>query len=265
MEIKMLKVVVFDGGYGGQVVAKYLAEELSVVEVKCVIDKKHGLYDTKSFTQVCLRVEKNLRIYIGKVDLIVLGGYTVSLAVEYLRELYPNQKFVSVGINYYRILKSSNYPTRITVMMNEPLIESSLCEELKENLPYSTLAVPDCSGWNQLAGAGQLSSEVIRTDLGTYFELYQPQPIKLSPIPSKSESLLATIIKEKYYPSVTEAERRLIPSDVVLVLNTCLWNVTAKLEEVFGYKVRVLDFRQKLLHDTCISLNLLGADGERSK
>lgn len=261
----MLKVVVFDGGCGGENVAKYLSEELGVVDVCCVVDATHNLYDTKSLTQICLRVEKNLRNHIGKVDLIVLGSYTASLATEYLRELYPHQKFVGVGVNYYRILKSSNYPTRITVMMNESLLESALCEELKANLPYSTLAVPDCSGWNQLADAGQLSSEVMRTDLGTYFELYRPQSISLSSAPPKNESLLATIIKEKYYPSITEPERRLIPTDVVLILNTCLWGVKSELEEVFGYKVRVLDFRQKLLHDTCVSLNLLGVDGERSK
>ncbi len=261
----MLKIVVFDGGYGGKVVAKYLSEELGVVDVKCVIDKQYNLYDVRSHTQICRLIEKSLRKHIGKVDLIVLGGYTVSLAIDYLRDRYTEQKFVSVGVNYYRILKSSNYPTRITVMMNEPLLESALCENLKDNLPFSTLAVPDCSCWNQLAGTGQLSSEVMRTDLSPYFELHQQTSNKAVSISQKNESILATIIKEKYYPSATKSEHRLIPSDVVLVLNTCLWGLKTELEEIFGYKVRVLDFRQKLLHDTCISLNLLGADGERSK
>lgn len=53
--------------------------------------------------------------------------------------------------------------------------------------------------------------------------------------------------------------------DVVLLLNTHFWEVKAELEEIFGWRVRVLDFREKLLHDVCAALKLRGVHGGRAK
>lgn len=53
--------------------------------------------------------------------------------------------------------------------------------------------------------------------------------------------------------------------DVVLLLNTHFWDIKLELEGLFGYKVRVLDFREKLLHDVCAALKLRGVHGKRAK
>lgn len=270
----MLKIVVFDGGCGGETVANYLAEELGVIEVICAIDCRSNFYEHKTQPELNRLVEKKLQPYIGKVDLIVLGGYTVSLSLDYLREKYHHQKFVGVGVSYYRIFHASSYPMCITVIMNEALLTSSFCEELKDNLPFSTLSIPDCAGWGDLAGKGQLSASIMQTELAPYFDLH---PIKRARTPKvqQHKSILETIISEKYYPQPAHLPelpepqpgegRKLITSDVVLILNTCLWSLKQEIEDIFGYRVRVLDFRKKLLHDVCASLGLLGLDGERSK
>lgn len=263
----MLKIVVFDGGCGGENVANYLGKELGVVEVVRAIDSRSNVYESKNLAAVCTSVERRLKPYIGDVDLIVLGGYTVSAALKHLQRKYPQQKFVGVGVNYYRIFSSTIYPRRITAMMNEKLIESELCNELRENLPYSTLAVPDFSGWEYLAKYGRLTPAVMREDLENYFELRPKSNRQIAAertAAKKSRSILEKIASEKQQTK-EEPKPALIPSDVVLLLNTCLWGVKEELEYIFGYKARVLDFRQKLLHDTCIALGLKGADGERSK
>lgn len=80
----MLKVVVFDGGCGGEAVAEFLAEELQVVEIIPVIDWNHAPYDNQDSCEICRLADMSLQKYIGKVDLIVLGGYVASMALEFL-------------------------------------------------------------------------------------------------------------------------------------------------------------------------------------
>lgn len=279
----MLKIAVFDGGWGGEVVATFLAKELQTVEIIRAIDWKHAPYEGKTANEICQLAEQYLAPHIGKVDLVVIAGYMSAMALDYLKHRYPQQKFVSVGINYYRILKSSTYPDRVTVMMDSELLDTPLCEELRDNLPNSTITMPDCSGWEDLANKGELSPEVLATDLATYFDLPdtsrnqtiaaealhqdlsgQPDPEyngPKRPLQRLADKILKLL---KHTPPVT-APPPLIHSDVVLILNTNFWDAIEDFEKVFGYQVRVLDFRQKLLHDTCAMLGLRGVHGDRSK
>lgn len=267
----MLKIVVFDGGCGGEAVAEFLAEELQVVEIIPVIDWNHAPYDNQDSCEICRLADMSLRKYIGKVDLIVLGGYVASMALEFLQERYAEQKFVGMGVNYYRILKSKAYPERITVMLNGQLIKAKLCEELQENLPFSTLAIPDCSKWDTLTNMYEkISVEMLREDLEDYFELRPKSNRELARerAAARSAPMISKLAQEKRVKDANlreSAAKRLIQSDVVLILNTNYWNFKEELEYVFGYRARVLDFRQKLLHDVCATLGLLGVDGERSK
>lgn len=252
----MLKVVVFDGGWGGETVAQYLANELQILDILRVIDWENAPYEEKDTTEVCRLAELALLDYIHKVDLIVLGGYSAAMALEYLRQKFPKQKFVAVGINYYRVLKTHHYPNRITILMNSPLLQTSLKEELKKNLPYSTLSIPDCSGWEELTNSGEFSIEIMRADLNGYFLLRPPKASKKDPAPK---------LKDAYNTEEIWPEEERIKSDVVLLLNTNLWDRKEEVETIFGYNVRVMDFRQKLLRDVCVELKLLGVDGRRSK
>lgn len=265
----MLKIVVFDGGRGGEVVANYLQEELQVVEVIPEIDWENAPYEDKRPDEICTLAVSLLRKYIGKVDLIVLGGYTAALALEDLQEKYPEQKFVSVGVNYFRVLQGMTYPDRVTVMMNQSLMETKLCEDMRDNLPYSNISVPDSRGWESLTNEGKLSYEVLMAELAPYFRTAD-QPPSASKI-DQNRPLAEVILDKKDRLSYASATSEVWPpekklrSDVVLILNTNFWEIRSAFEEVFGYRVKVMDFRQKLLHDVCIALNLLGADGERSK
>lgn len=276
----MLKIVVFDGGWGGEIITEFLKDELGTVEVESVIDWDHAPYDTRTLPDVIQLVEDGLQEYIGKVDLIVLGGYTVCQALASLRSKYSAQKFVGVGVNYHRILNTSNYPERVTVLMNGNLFKTSFCAELRKNLPFSTLTLPDCSDWEELSNYGELSRKRLYDDLADYFKLcVKPTPDGSFRKPDENRPLIELIreaqqraqavkegklIEEKAEEEVL-ADRELIESDIVLLLNTNFWDVKSDLELLFGYKTRVLDFRQKLLHDVCFALKLRGVDGKRSK
>jgi len=277
----MLKIVVFDSGWGGELVADYLERELGVVEVVRVIDWANAPYENRSLAEITQLVEQNLQSYIGQVDVIVLGGYVVSMALSKMHELYPQQKFVGLGINYDLILRSRNYPERVVVLMDELLNQSSLRGELRRKLLYSTLVMPDCSGWEDLVNRDALTKDILRSELSWDFCIKNRPKITKERAnrvkPTRSDRVLiraavrnleklsaATKRRELDYPEDYSNTAKIKP-DLVLLLNTHFWEVKAEIEELFGWNVRVLDFREKLLHDTCRALELRGTHGKRSK
>lgn len=305
----MLKVVVFDGGWGGELVADYLSRELKTIEIVRVIDWDNAPYDDKTLPEIERLSRKNLDNYIGKVDLIVLGGYAVSLALRTLKQKFPEQKFVGMGINYQSILKSRNFPSQVAILVDGIMIESTVCEEIRQNLPYSTIIAPDCSGWEDLINIDEMSQEVLHAELQDYFQVKQLEQIKANRFrktgrkkvrAAEADLPLIEVLRRRQqehdkklktmaameengaayghepaagFGAAQERpinqyayapEDKILP-DVILLLNTHFWEIRPEIEALFGYKTRVLDFRQKLLHDTCLALSLRGVDGKLGK
>lgn len=295
----MLKIIVFDGGWGGEVVAQYLEQELKVAEVVRLIDW-HGVpYEDKSEAEILQIAEENLQRYIGKVDLIVLAGYAVSLVLPELQNRYPMQKFVGMGINYERILRARIYPERVAILAGKTVSESRWRQNLRENLVYSTLILPDCSGWEALINEDLLTKEVLRSELAWDFVIQRKAEKVRKKVTGKADKGLVKMAGEKddvrnlkkisaekqaiwaalqSLDKITVEQKRkeeeeageivdcgTLKPDVVLLLNTHFWEVKAELEEIFGWRVRVLDFREKLLHDVCAALKLRGVHGGRAK
>lgn len=316
----MLRIVVFDGGWGGELVANFLASELKTVNVTKVIDWSNAPYEGKGLSQIYQLTEQCLAPYIGDVDLIVLGGYVVSAAaLDYLRRQYPKQQFIGMGINYYRITKTRCIPENITLLGNVNLLNDSVYEEVRQKMSTSTIICPDCSGWDELIDSGEMSEEILRTELQEIFLLspnkkcrrrltpdttqpflrlpnLAPTPLQLQIANFLSHSATPSCKQEDStsnpfsygvtHDSVTETSKtevaddelsrnddhskwsqdlELLHTDVVLLLNTHFWDIKTELENVFGYRTRIMDFRQKLLHDVCFTLGLRGVDGAPSK
>lgn len=299
---EMLKVVVFDSGWGGELVADFLMDELTTVEVVRAIDWTHAPYCGKSVDEICALADAALQRHIGEADVIVLGGYAVSLALDFLCEKYPWQKFVGMGINYDKVLRSRTFPGQVVLLMDRLTSESELRQELRNALPYSTLIIPDCTGWEELINENLMTEEILRRDLGYDFVLTPVRKNRRATmngggvlaglatqtkhgsekLDDKKQALKAAIAKfaqaaesaandermgAKKVAEQNEAieRRNELRPDVVLLLNTHFWEIKLELEGLFGYKVRVLDFREKLLHDVCSALKLRGVHGRRAK
>ena len=312
---EMLKIIVFDSGWGGELVADFLMRELTTVEVVRLIDWAHAPYCGKNVEEICELVDAVLGPYVGRVDLIVLGGYAVSLALGFLCEKYPEQKFVGMGINYDMILRSRNFPGQVALLMDRLTSESELRQELRVALPFSTLLIPDCTGWEELINENLMTPEVLRKDLGYDFVLAPVRKKKYersakkgesfdeivarmkkrelgddaesgdeldAELDSKQQALKVAIAKFSQAAQAAADEERVIDDalvrrslqierrndlrpDVILLLNTHFWEIKLDLEELFGFRVRVLDFREKLLHDVCAALKLRGVHGGRAK
>jgi len=293
--------VVFDTGWGGELVAGYLARELSVVEIVRVIDWGHKIYSGMALD--IDTVMQFLAPYIGQVDVIVLGGYTVGVMLQALRSAYPEQIFVAPSINYDKILRARQYPEKVAVLMNDTVRASRMFRELREKLPYSTLILPECANWEYLIDNNLMTGEIVRTELAWDFEtcpirelpasrVRREQGAEFAPLEilaTKSlekRALMQAIqnfgaaaqqasLAEKRAAKATElAQKKCLASDtdrvrtkpdLVLLLNTHFWEIKPEIEKSLGWQVRVLDFREKLLHDVCAALKLRGVDGKRAK
>ena len=108
----MLKVVVFDNGFGGELFADRLERELSIVEIIRVIDWHDAENTADDFRAARKAAERALRPYLGRVDLIVIANYLLSVtSLKHFRQKYPNQKFVGFALSTRRIAKDK--PTLI--------------------------------------------------------------------------------------------------------------------------------------------------------
>lgn len=95
----MLKIVIFDVNYGGEVFADRLEEELGIVDVIRVIDWRNAAAALSSPHQIRQVAEAALRPYIGRADLIFLANHLLSTtSLRYFRRRYKNQAFLGFEI-----------------------------------------------------------------------------------------------------------------------------------------------------------------------
>ena len=106
----MLKIVVFDSGYGGEFFADYLERELPIVEIVRVIDWRHANQiqnDPKAARQLA---KEALRPYIGKVDLIIFANFLLAAtSLKHFKRKYKNQNFIGLKLPSL----NSSHPTFI--------------------------------------------------------------------------------------------------------------------------------------------------------
>lgn len=95
----MLKVVVFDGGYGGEFFADKLEQELPILEVIRVIDWRNAESILASPRKARRIAKQALRPYIGRVDLIIFANHLLTLtSLKYFRRKYKNQQFLGLNL-----------------------------------------------------------------------------------------------------------------------------------------------------------------------
>lgn len=155
----MLKIAVFDSGFGGELFADRLESELPVVEVIRVIDWRSAKEAQKNPYSARRFAEQALRPYLGKVDLIIMANYLLATtSLKYFRRKYSTQKFVGFTIKPKRIAASK--PTLIITT-----------KAITRNLAYSVFAhrikarTICLDSWPLLIDDGDLTSEDIKRDL----------------------------------------------------------------------------------------------------
>lgn len=95
----MIKVVVYDSGYGGEFFADRLEAELPIIEIIRVIDWRNAKKLQNNPKEARKIAKADLRPYIGHVDLIILANHLLTLtSLKFFRRKYKNQRFVGLNL-----------------------------------------------------------------------------------------------------------------------------------------------------------------------
>ena len=93
----MLKVVVFDSGYGGELFADYLQENLPVIQIIRVIDWRNSKKINTKYREARKITEIAIKPYIGRVDLIIFANHLLTItSLKYFKRKYQTQKFLGL-------------------------------------------------------------------------------------------------------------------------------------------------------------------------
>lgn len=155
----MLKVVVFDSGYGGELFADYLGEEIPTLEIIRVIDWRNAEALQENANKARKVTEEALKPYLYKVDLIVIANYLVSVtSLNYFKRKYKHQKFV--GLNF---ANSDLIAGRETAILSTKALAKTLSYKLyikKHNIKSFTF-----DDWPILIDDGELGNAKLHRDL----------------------------------------------------------------------------------------------------
>lgn len=220
----MLKVVVFDCGYGGEFFADRLEEELPVVDVIRVIDWRHAKTIQTSSRQARKLTEASLRPYINKVDLIILANYLVSItSLKYFRRKYKKQRFIG-----FNLIKPDSFIKRDTLILTTRAVSKTITYYnfiMHLNRKYITLSL---DSWPGKIDDGELSAAEI------------------------NETLEKELRGKRFHPE-----------EVVLACSQ-FEDIKSELRNSLGYNIKIHDSFNETFRKTCKTLKLRGRTGKKS-
>ena len=159
-------VVVFDCGWGGEIIGDFIAEEIPF-RVEKVIDYKNAQYGEKDFGEMKELAEKALVNYIGKVRVIVLADTVMALELmEYLREKYPDQKFVGYGRGLVKMIRMMR-AERVMILTTNGVKRQEMFKKM-EQMAGVKMVEPECRGWGQKIDEGEMTESEVRRAVGRF-------------------------------------------------------------------------------------------------
>ncbi len=221
----MLKVVVFDCGYGGEFFADQLEEELPIIEVIRVIDWRNADKIQSNSKSARKLARSALRPYLNKVDLIIFANYFLTItSLKYFKRKYKNQKFLGLNLR-----KPDTFIKRdVLILTTKPVTHTinyyNFLFQLKRKT--KTLALDD---WPAKIDDGELSELEIR------------------------ETLKILINKED-----------INPEEVILACSQ-FNDIKNELKNFFGHNLKIYDSFDDTIRKTCKILNLRGGAGKKHK
>ena len=160
----MLKIVVFDSGYGGEFFADKLEEELPVVEIIRVIDWRNADKFLNNPKEARKLASQDLRPYIGRVDLIIFANYLLSAtSLKYFQRKYKNQRFIGLSLT-----KASLPPKDSTLILSTKALTKTInYYNFVFHLHRKTKTII-LDSWPAKIDDGELNLADIREELSSY-------------------------------------------------------------------------------------------------
>jgi glutamate racemase len=158
-----MKIGVFDSGVGGIAIAKELEVFFPKATILIINDARHVPYGNKSQAEViCLTDIAIKPLLKERCDIIVIACNTATaLAIDYLREHYPQQKFIGIE----PMVKAASTQTKskiVAVCATPATLQSKSYQRLKTIFAQNiTVIEPDCSRWALMIQDNTLSEDQI--------------------------------------------------------------------------------------------------------
>lgn len=215
----MLKVVIFDSGYGGEFFADWLEEEMPVVDITRVIDWRNAKPILESPKKARKITESDIAPYINKADLIIFANHLLTMtSLQYFRSKYKTQKFIG-----FELAKPDRFIKRKVLILTTKAVSKTI--------PYHTFLFHlktktktlCLNEWPALIDDGELSDEEIKNTIDTFLQ------------------------HEKFEPE-----------EIILACSQ-FQDIKPILAKHFGVKVRIYDSYDNTLRQTCKALRLRGS------
>lgn len=214
----MIKIVVFDCGYGGEFFADRFEEEIPVVDIIRVIDWRHAERYLNSIKDSRVLAEAALRPYINKVDLIIFANHLLSItSLKYFRRKYPKQRFVGFSLK-----TPDTFIQRDTLMITTKAVTRTMeyhgfLFRLKRKIKTITVDT-----WPLKIDDGELTDEEI------------------------SETISAFTKKKHIQP------------EEIILGNAQLEDITPDLRKLFGHNLKIYSSFNDTIRDACKLLHIRG-------
>ena len=221
----MLKVVVFDGGYGGEFFADKLEAELPILEVIRVIDWRNAELFLTNPRHARKAAEAALRPYMGKVDLIIMANYLLTLtSLKYFKRKYKEQKFVGLNLK-----KPDTFIKRDVLVITTKAITRTVnyYNFLLRMKRKARTMVQD--NWPGDIDDGELTEQEIRDTIEDFL-----------------------------------VSRNIAPEEVVLACSQ-FNDIKPVLRGIFGQNLRIYDGFDDTVRMTCKTLKIRGGVGKKAK
>lgn len=220
----MLKVVVFDSGYGGELFADYLGEELPVIEIIRVIDWRSADKILENPHGARKAAESSLRPFINKVDLIIFANFLLTAtSLKYFKRKYKDQKFIGINLEEPSTFIKHDVLILTTKAMAKTISHYNFIVHLKRKVKVIPL-----DSWLQKIDDGELT----------------PPEIK--------ETIAHRLIKENNF----------LPKEIILGC-THFYDIKSELNDAFSYNVKIYDGFLKTTRNVCKTLKIRGGSFRR--
>lgn len=171
----MLKVVVFDSGYGGELFADRLKDEFPLIEIIRVIDWRNSDTYLKNPRKARLAAEKALRPYIGRANLIVVANYLLaSTSLKYFEHKYKSQNFLGLELPYPGISKRKRTTILTTKAMARTISYHNYLFRLKGKTDTICL-----DHWVELIDDGELTEQMVYREIEKFYIKYHYKPVEI--------------------------------------------------------------------------------------
>lgn len=221
----MLKVVVFDSGYGGEFFADQLEEEVPVLEVIRVIDWRNAKPILTSARKARKIAKTALAPYIGKVDLIIFANHLLTItSLKHFRRKYKNQKFIGMNLKQPDTFVKRDVLILTTKAVTRTINYHNFLFQIKRKSKTLTM-----DHWPAEIDDGDLTEAKIKDTLENF------------------------LVKEKIYPE-----------EIILACSQ-FNDIKRELRNILGGNLKIHDSFSDTVRNTCKALRIRGGTGKKVK